>query len=44
MVIQLSLIFKVFPGRITDYFVAAAVIVFAVKMEPSVPLKMCQIN
>lgn len=44
MVIKLSLIFKEFLGRLTDYFVAAAVIVFAVKMEPSVPLKMCQIS
>jgi len=44
MVNVLFLIFKVFPGRITDYFVVAAVIVFAVKMEPSVPLNMCQIS
>lgn len=44
MVIEFSLIFKEFPGRITDYFVVAAVIVFAVKMEPSAPLKMCQIS
>lgn len=44
MVIELSLIFKEFPGKITDYFVVAAFIVFAVKMEPSVPLRMCQIS
>lgn len=44
MVIELSLIFKEFPGRISDYFVVAAVIVFAVKVEPSVPLKACQIS
>lgn len=44
MVIELSLIFKEVPGRIADYFVVAAVIAFAVKMEPSVPLKMCQIG
>lgn len=44
MVIKLPLVVKEFPGRITDYFVAAAVIVFAVKMGPSVLLKMCQIS
>jgi len=33
MVIKLSLVVKEFPGRITDYFVVAAVIVFSVKMD-----------
>lgn len=44
MVIELSLTFEEFPSRITDYVVVAAVFVFAVRVEPSVLLKMCQIS